>query len=51
MNFGNCPMVPTSSSEDKKQDPNSTPTFPNGKTTLKFDEFINIIKESCVEKE
>lgn len=45
MNFGNIPIMP---SEDKKPD---QPTFPNGKSTLKFDEFINIIKESCVEKE
>jgi Ca2+-binding EF-hand superfamily protein len=27
------------------------PTFPNGKTTLKFDEFINIVKESCMDRE
>ena len=25
--------------------------FPNGKETLKFDEFINIIRESCTENE
>ena len=26
-------------------------TFPNGKTTLKFDEFINIVKDSCMDRE
>ena len=39
MNFGNIPL---SSGEM---------TFPNGKNTLKFDEFISVIKESCVDRE
>lgn len=43
--------------EDRKQQDGlnggsgSQPTFPNGKTTLKFDEFINIVKESCMDRE
>lgn len=37
--------------EDKKSDQQSQPTFPNGKTTLKFDEFINIVKDSCMDRE
>lgn len=43
--------------EDKKSQEgsggsgNHQPTFPNGKTTLKFDEFINIVKESCMDRE
>jgi Ca2+-binding EF-hand superfamily protein len=45
INFGNVPMV-SHHMEDRKE-----PTFPNGKSTLKFDEFINIVKESCMDRE
>jgi Ca2+-binding EF-hand superfamily protein len=47
MNYGNCPIP----GEKKEEDKNQHPTFPNGQSTLKFDEFINIIKESCVDKD
>ncbi len=36
------------SHEDKKLE--SQPTFPNGKTTLKFDEFFTIVKDSCMDR-
>jgi Ca2+-binding EF-hand superfamily protein len=42
MNYGNIPLV----REEKKEE-----VFPNGKTTLEFDEFINVIKDSCSDKE
>jgi hypothetical protein len=44
VNFGNVPLV----QDDKK---NSDLTFPNGKTTLKFDDFFSIVKDSCSDKE
>lgn len=57
INFGNVPLV----NEDRKQQEmpgtsnnasaSQQPTFPNGKTTLKFDEFINIVKESCMDRD
>lgn len=46
MNFGNCPIIVPN--EDRKTD---QPQFPNGKSTLKFDEFINIIKDSCMDRD
>jgi hypothetical protein len=45
MNFGNCPIISTT---HEKNDPSM---FPNGKQTLKFDEFIGIIKDSCNDRE
>ena len=49
INFGNVPLITqTHILEDRKQ---QEPTFPNGKSTLKFDEFINIVKESCMDRE
>lgn len=45
INFGNVPLV---KEEDTKK---MEPTFPNGKSTLKFDEFINIVKDSCMDRE
>jgi Ca2+-binding EF-hand superfamily protein len=45
MNFGNIPLIQPV--EDKKEQC----SFPNGKQTLKFDEFINIIKDSCNDRE
>jgi Ca2+-binding EF-hand superfamily protein len=48
INFGN---VPLHQYEDKKQSHSDTPTFPNGKSTLKFDEFINIVKDSCMDRD
>jgi hypothetical protein len=43
LNFGNIPLGPSiSKKEEEKQI-----TFPNGQTTLQFDDFINVIKESC----
>ena len=49
INFGNVPLT-KECLEDKKQD-QQQPTFPNGKSTLKFDEFINIVKDSCMDRE
>jgi hypothetical protein len=48
MNFGNMPIIATTGSEDKKGD---QPQFPNGKSSLQFDEFINIIKDSCADRD
>ena len=42
-NFGNL------LSETEKQ--MAELTFPNGQKTLKFDDFFNIVKESCQDKE
>jgi Ca2+-binding EF-hand superfamily protein len=44
MNYGNIPLVVPK--EEKKED-----VFPNGKSQLEFDEFINIIKDSCSDKD
>lgn len=41
VNFGNVPL------EDKKTEL----TFPNGKTSLKFEDFFSIVKDSCADKE
>jgi hypothetical protein len=46
MNFGNCPILVTGANEK-----NDSSMFPNGKQTLKFDEFIGIIKDSCNDRE
>jgi len=46
MNFGNCPII--QQTQDERKDQNS---FPNGKSSLKFDEFISIIKDSCNDRE
>ena len=46
INFGNVPLSSQGQQEDKKE-----PTFPNGGQTLKFDEFFNIVKESCQDRE
>lgn len=45
MNFGNCPIISTT------HEKNDSSMFPNGKQTLKFDEFIGIIKDSCNDRE
>jgi hypothetical protein len=38
-------------SEPKKKEPiNEKKAFANGKDTLKFDEFINLIRDSCAEQ-
>jgi len=42
INFGNVPL------QDEKK---AELTFPNGKTSLKFDDFFSIVKESCADKE
>ncbi len=42
VNFGNVPLA-----DDKKTEL----TFPNGKTTLKFEDFFGIVKDSCADKE
>ena len=47
MNFGNIPLANSTNQEEK----NSAPMFPNGKQTLKFEEFINIIKDSCTDRD
>lgn len=47
MNFGNVPGHIQYNQEDK----NNTPNFPNGKQTLKFEDFISIIKDSCMDKD
>jgi len=44
MNNGNIPL---SHNDDKA----NQPTFPNGKTTLKFEDFISIIKDTCKDRE
>jgi Ca2+-binding EF-hand superfamily protein len=48
MNFGNIPLMST---QPNHEDRNNSANFPNGKQTLKFEEFINIIKDSCMDKE
>lgn len=51
INFGNAPLIKDQLEDKKCGDQQSQPTFPNGKTTLKFDEFINIVKDSCMDRE
>ena len=46
MNYGNCMVAPQMKDSEEKEH-----TFPNGKNTLKFDEFINVIKESCMDRD
>lgn len=36
---------------EEEQDPEPTETFPNGRSKMQFDEFIDLIKESCEDKE
>lgn len=40
MNFGNVPLAPVAA-EDKKT---GELTFPNGKASLKFEDFFEIVK-------
>ena len=48
MNYGNVmPLAPSKPTEEEKP----KLAFPNGKTTLKFEEFIKIIQESCEDRE
>lgn len=50
INFGNVPLV-SKPSDPEQQRLAEQATFPNGKTTLKFDEFINIVKDSCMDRD
>ena len=50
INFGNVPMIQKPPDSEALR-LSEQATFPNGKTTLKFDEFINIVKDSCTDRE
>lgn len=44
MNFGNMPIVKNENEECKE-------CFSNGKDRIEFDEFIDVIKDSCSDKD
>jgi Ca2+-binding EF-hand superfamily protein len=46
MNNGNVLAIPNKEGEMEKSG-----TFPNGKSTLEFDDFISIIKDSCMDRD